>query len=63
MNGEWVKSSFSSPHGCVEVCHNDDGTTSVRDSKTPGGPVTTFTGDDWDIFLKGVRNGEFDRPA
>jgi hypothetical protein len=33
----------------------------VRDSKNARGPVLGFTPDEWDAFVGGVRNGEFDR--
>jgi Domain of unknown function (DUF397) len=32
----------------------------VRDSKDPSGAVLTFNRREWDAFLLGVRNGEFD---
>jgi hypothetical protein len=32
----------------------------VRNSRNSGGPVLTFTPDEWHAFLGGVRNGEFD---
>lgn len=64
INGaDWFKSSFSSGGGdnCVEVATNLPGTVYVRDTKDDGrGPVHQFTHDEWDAFLKGVRNGEFD---
>jgi hypothetical protein len=33
----------------------------VRDSKDRGGPVLRYTVGEWDAFLDGARNGEFDR--
>jgi len=30
-----------------------------RDSKDPSGPVLTFTKDEWDAFVAGVRAGDF----
>lgn len=58
---EWFKSSLSEPGTCVEARHNADGGTSVRNSRDPGGPSLDFTGAEWNAFLGGVRNGEFDR--
>lgn len=56
------KSSASGPwtDNCVEVgtCTCDE--IKVRDSKDRGGPVLTFTRAEWDAFVAGVRNGEFD---
>lgn len=57
----WFKSSFSEPGTCVEARHNTDGSTSVRNSRDPGGAVLNFTGAEWTAFLGGVVNGEFDR--
>lgn len=56
------KSSFSNPRGeCVEVAFGPDGEVFVRDTKDDGvGPVLEFTAGEWDAFLKGVRNNEFD---
>jgi hypothetical protein len=57
----WIKSSLSfSNSNCVEVASLPDGEISVRDSKDSEGPVLRFTSDEWQAFLGGVRNGEFD---
>jgi hypothetical protein len=34
----------------------------VRDSKDPDGPVLRFTTREWEVFLLGVHNGEFELP-
>lgn len=58
----WTKSSLSfSNSNCVEVADLTRGEIGVRDSKDPSGPVLRFTPGEWDAFLGGVRNGEFDR--
>jgi hypothetical protein len=58
----WIKSSFSSYTGqCVEVAGLTSDTIRVRDSKNPKNGVLSFTGAEWDAFIDGVRNGEFDR--
>jgi hypothetical protein len=58
----WVKSSFSFANGnCVEVANLPQGGIGVRDSKDTEGPILRFTPDEWNAFLGGVRNGEFDR--
>ena len=57
----WVKSSLSFANGnCVEVSDQPGGTIGVRNSRDRGGPVLRFTPDEWQAFLGGVRNGEFD---
>ena len=58
----WIKSSLSFSNGnCVEVAGLPDGGVGVRDSKDPSGPVLRFTPDEWNAFLGGACNGEFDR--
>jgi hypothetical protein len=58
----WIKSSLSSYNGnCVEVAGLTDNRIRVRDSKHPRGPVLNFTPAEWDAFIGGVYNGEFDR--
>lgn len=58
----WYKSSASSYNGnCVEVSHLRDGRMAVRDTKDrASGPVLVFTRPEWDAFLTGAKNGEFD---
>ena len=57
----WIKSSLSfSNSNCVEVADLPDGRIGVRHSKHTAGPVLQFTSGEWDAFLGGVRNGEFD---
>ncbi len=57
----WFKSSLSfSNSNCVEVASLPGGAIGVRDSKDAEGPVLRFTSGEWDAFLGGVRNGEFD---
>ncbi len=57
----WVKSSLSYANGnCVEVSDQPGGTIGVRNSREREGPVLRFTPDEWQAFLGGVRNGEFD---
>jgi hypothetical protein len=58
----WHKSSRSSGgDNCVEVAFAADGSVGVRDSKQQGlGPVLEFTPTEWEAFLGGVTDGEFD---
>lgn len=60
-DSSWMKSSLSfSNSNCVEVASLPDGEIGVRDSKDSEGPVLRFTSGEWNAFLGGVRNGEFD---
>jgi hypothetical protein len=58
----WFKSSFSNGQGgnCVEHAKLPDGSRVVRHSKHPEGPMLIFTPGEWEAFIQGVRNGEFD---
>ncbi|MBK1786874.1 DUF397 domain-containing protein [Prauserella cavernicola] len=54
--GETVEYTF--------VAHTDGVTyVALRQTSDPGGVVLIFTPSEWDAFLAGVRDGEFDRPA
>jgi Domain of unknown function (DUF397) len=58
---EWRKSTRSGPwtDNCVEVAFVGDAI-AVRDSKRPNGPVLLFTPSEWDAFVDGAKDGEFD---
>jgi hypothetical protein len=60
---KWRKSTRSSGgDNCVEIAFASDGHIGVRDSKQQGlGPILEFTPGEWDAFVGGVRNGEFDQ--
>lgn len=57
----WFKSSFSAAGNCVEVAHMTDGV-ALRDSKDRVKQAHIYTRAEWDAFLKGAKNGEFDLP-
>jgi hypothetical protein len=59
---EWRKSTRSGPwsDNCVEVTFAANGV-AVRDSKDPSGAVLVFTANEWDAFVAGAKDGEFDR--
>jgi len=60
-NATWHKSSHSGTQtNCVEVATLPDGTRAIRDSKNPDGPVLLFTPGEWNAFVAGARDGEFD---
>jgi hypothetical protein len=44
---------------CVQVAFVD-GRVAVRDGKRPDGPVLLFTREEWDAFVAGAKDGEFD---
>jgi hypothetical protein len=53
-------SSFSGGTNCVAVFLQPDGSVWVRHSKRVGSQVLQFTGTEWNAFVKGVKNNEFD---
>jgi hypothetical protein len=55
----WRKSTYSGGNGCVEVAFVD-GQVGVRDSKDREGPVLVFTANEWEAFIGGAQDGEFD---
>ena len=60
----WRRSSrsgtASGDSNCVEVAFLPDGAVAVRDSKNRGGQVLIFTSAEWEAFVAGARDGEFD---
>jgi hypothetical protein len=59
----WRKSSYSGSNGnCVEVAASTDGNhVFVRNTRDRAGAVLDFTPSEWDAFLAGACDGEFDR--
>jgi hypothetical protein len=58
----WHKSTRSGGNGgdCVEVAANLPGIVALRDTKDPDGATLIFSRAEWNVFLEGVRAGEFD---
>ena len=61
-NLRWFKSSASASGACVEVAHLPGGGVAVRDSKDRNKAPHVYTRREWEAFLTGVKNGEFDVP-
>jgi hypothetical protein len=61
---DWIMSSRSTGNGgsCVQA-RRRDGLIEVRNSKNPSAGTVRFTVEEWDSFLFGAKNGEFDRLA
>lgn len=58
----WVKSSYcDDSKECVEVWFGA-GAAHVRNGGDRQGPVLVFTRGEWEVFLLGAFNGEFEMP-
>ncbi|MFG3229296.1 DUF397 domain-containing protein [Kitasatospora sp. NPDC048194] len=57
MTVQWFKSSYcdNKQFACVEV-RREPGAVAVRDSKDPDGPVLTFPGESWALFISMLRS-------
>ena len=60
---QWFKSSASASGACVEVAHLPGGGVAVRDSKDRAKAPHVYTRREWQAFLTGAKNGEFDLPV
>lgn len=60
LGPEFTKSSYSGTT-CVEVALLPDGQVAVRNPKMFGSLI--FTGPEWQAFIAGVKNDEFDYPS
>lgn len=61
LTGTWKKSTKSSPSGdnCLEA-RIVDGVIEVRNSRRPEAGSVSFDTGEWQVFLYGAKNGEFD---
>jgi hypothetical protein len=59
----WFRSSFSAAGNCVEVANLPGGGVAVRDSKDRAKAAHVYTRPEWEAFLAGAKNGEFDLPV
>jgi hypothetical protein len=61
LDDTWRKATKSNNNGaCAELRAGADGGVQIRDSKNPDGPTLVFTAQEWDAFLDGAKNGEFE---
>ena len=60
--GAWFKLGRSAPaSNCVEVRYLPEGGVEVRNSKRPEGGTITFTDAEFDAWVGGAKDGDFDR--
>jgi hypothetical protein len=62
-NLRWFKSTASAAGNCVEVAHLPSGGVALRDTKDRSKAPHVYTGTEWQAFLTGAKNGEFDLPV
>jgi hypothetical protein len=55
----WQRAAEDSSDSAVEVAFVDD-LIGLRNSAEPDGPVLVFTKEEWDAFVAGAQDGEFD---
>lgn len=62
MSNELIyKTSRYCPDGnCVEAAAMSDGAVAIRDSKDRNKPPHIFTAEEWEAFVAGVKDGDFD---
>jgi Domain of unknown function (DUF397) len=61
-NARWIRSRFCSASGCVEVAHLPGGHVALRDSKNADMPAHVFDSEEWQAFIAGAKDGQFDLP-
>ncbi|QGK71100.1 DUF397 domain-containing protein [Allosaccharopolyspora coralli] len=57
---EWITSTEDDEPG-VEIAFVD-GYIGMRNGADPSGPLLVFTPEEWDAFVAGAKDGEFDEP-
>lgn len=55
----WRVAKDCNTSNCVAIALTD-GMVAVRDTKDPGSPVLLYTETEWQAFIDGAKNGEFD---
>ncbi|MEO3809618.1 DUF397 domain-containing protein [Sphaerisporangium sp. B11E5] len=58
-DARWRSATRCNTGNCVEVAATD-GWIAVRDSKDPSNPALLYTESEWQAFIEGAKNGEFD---
>ncbi|GAA4619566.1 hypothetical protein GCM10023108_45220 [Saccharopolyspora hordei] len=58
---EWITSTDDPDEPGVEIAFVD-GYVGMRNGADPDGPVLVFTPAEWDAFVAGAKDGEFDEP-
>jgi hypothetical protein len=59
QSAQWRRSRRCESASCVEVTSHSGGI-ALRDSKHPDGAILLFSHAEWDAFVAGVRDGDFE---
>lgn len=59
---EWRRAPGTPADDAVEVARLPDGGAALRPAGDPTAESHVYTAAEWDAFVKGVHNGEFDGP-
>ncbi|AUS78078.1 DUF397 domain-containing protein [Actinoalloteichus sp. AHMU CJ021] len=60
-NAEWITSTEDDDQKGVEIAFVEEYIL-MRNGADPEGPVLVFTQAEWDAFVEGAKDGEFDEP-
>jgi len=55
----WIRSTVCASTTCLEVAIGE-AQVMLRNSTSPEGPEVAVTRDEWQVFLQGAKNGDFD---
>jgi hypothetical protein len=58
-NLSWYVAMACEAANCVQIATNGS-EFFIGDSKAPEGPVLSYSRDEWNTFIEGVRRGDFD---
>jgi hypothetical protein len=56
----WLAAPGSSADDRIEINELGGGAMALRNPADPAGAIQRYTADEWQAFLNGVRDGEFD---
>lgn len=63
LDRQWKKSSYSDGGGnCLEARLTETDGVEVRNSKAPELGSVKFTASEWDAFIAGAKDGQFEIP-
>lgn len=58
---EWLSAPGSTPDDRLEAAFFPDGAVALRNPADPEGTVLFYDAAEWDAFVRGAQDGEFDR--